>query len=266
VGHETDVTLIDFAADRRAPTPTAAAEMAVPVRAELMLDVTSLARRALACWQRNQEARRAELRAAARALPNAEEVLAVPRQRLDHAAAGLRRGLHANAQIHHVQYSRIAGRLSPHLLRSMVERRRERYTGVAHRLRTGMAANIEGYRTRIVRSRERVGEMAGRAERAVGVILDRRFAQFERAAQLLTAFSYRGVLARGFALVRDTAGQPLRAAAAVTSGMRLDIEFADGRVGAVAGDARVIPATETVPLRRRRRRTTGSDEGQGNLF
>ena len=96
VGHETDITLIDFAADLRAPTPTAAAEMAVPVRAELMVEVAGLARRTMVCWQRSQENRRNELRAAARALPGSSELLAIPRQRLDSAGTSLPRGLKAN--------------------------------------------------------------------------------------------------------------------------------------------------------------------------
>jgi exodeoxyribonuclease VII large subunit len=234
VGHETDVTLIDFVADRRAPTPSAAAEMAVPVRAELMVDVNSFARRALASWQRNQEARRSELRSAARALPAADEVLALPRQRLDHATAGLRRGLRANAHIHRVVFSRVIGRLGAHLLRGNVERQRER-----------------------------VATFAGRAQRAIRNFVVTRRARSERGARLLAALSYRGVLARGFTLVRDGAGLPLRSVAAVAAGMALEIEFADGRVGARVdgGAAAEQPGGKAAKSRPRR-----GGGGQGDLF
>ncbi len=134
VGHETDITLIDFVADRRAPTPTAAAEMAVPVRIELIERVGGLARRSLACWARAHDHRRTELRAAVRALPSGEELLAMPRQRLDAAAERLPRALIANAQAHHAAYSRVAARLNPHTLRTPILRNRERVAGLAGRV------------------------------------------------------------------------------------------------------------------------------------
>jgi len=263
VGHETDVTLIDFAADRRAPTPTAAAEMAVPVRTALLLDLDSLSRRALACWRRNQDTRWADLRSASRALPKADEVLALPRQRLDHAGARLDRALRTNAHVHHVRFSRIAGRLSDRLLNANIERRRDRYAGLSSRLRAGVAANLAVHRSRIGQERERVLVFGQRARRATRQIIAARASRTARGGELLAAFSYRGVLARGFALIRDDKGSPLRTAAAVSAGMSLEIEFSDGRVGARAESGSSVERP-SAPSKARGRR--GGTSGQGDLF
>src|SRR5947208_210970 len=165
VGHETDITLIDFAADKRAPTPTAAAEMAVPVRADLIAELMSKARRALACWQRAQDYRRTELRAAARALPNAEELLAIPRQRLDGCAERLPRGLKANTNAHHRRFSRVSRRLSPQLLRTNVERRRVRLDACTQRLGTALKTYRETQLNRVSRARDRVTALHERSRR-----------------------------------------------------------------------------------------------------
>jgi len=287
VGHETDVTLIDFAADVRAPTPSAAAELAVPVRMELSVRVDGLARRSLACWLRGQEARRTELRAAIRALPTAEELFALPRQRLDHAGTRLPRALIANAQIHHAQFSRVASRLGPQILRARVRRccelvtalgeraqraenvarmrRRERLATANVRLAAGLRANADAHRSRIGRQCERVATLSERARRAVDALLRQRATSVERCGQLLNALSHRGVLARGFALVRDLAGRPLRQAAAVRAGMGLDIEFSDGHVRATA-EGSSAAAEKRAPAAKPRGRRGNGNSNQGSLF
>jgi exodeoxyribonuclease VII large subunit len=289
VGHETDVTLIDFAADRRAPTPTAAAEMAVPVRAELLVEVAGLARRSIACWQRGQESRRSDLRSVLRALPSLTELLAIPRQRLDGATTALPRALRGNTHAHFRRFAQADARLTLRVLRAQVEhaaqrltvtgdrlnhsartlvyRRREQFAGLSVRLKASRLANAQAQRNAVARDRERVHRLTERARRALTTLIERRQSRIDHTGQLLTALSYRSVLTRGFALVRDAGGAPLHAATGIMPGTKLSLEFWDGRIAATTeGD---IPSgTKATPARRTTQTANPADrvENQGKLF
>jgi exodeoxyribonuclease VII large subunit len=202
IGHETDTTLIDHAADYRAPTPTAAAEKAVPVRADLLAELASLGARHRRGLTRTMDDRRIRLRAAARALPKPDDLMALARQRLDLAGGKLSHGLSANLSVHGLRLARATGRLS---LRPITQR--------------------------LADQRRRLADQWSRAARALTQALSRRRDRLAAEAKLFASLNYTSVLARGYAIVRDARGVPLRAAAAVKPGQALEIEWADGRVG-----------------------------------
>ncbi|MCJ2053677.1 exodeoxyribonuclease VII large subunit [Methylobacterium sp. J-070] len=255
VGHETDTTLIDHVSDRRAPTPTGAAEMAVPVRADLIAAVADFAARGIGAVGRRIERDRSDLRALARALPSADTVLAAKRQRLDLAEARLAPALAAGASRHRARLQLLLDRLarrSPDValanararlaridhrplqaLRNDVQRRGEALVQLGRRLVVARDASLERARALQGRRTDRLIALSDRLAQAGARGVERRRDRLEGLAGLLGSLSYRAVLERGYVLVRDAAGMPVRRAADAAAALRLSLQFADGTVAAV---------------------------------
>jgi exodeoxyribonuclease VII large subunit len=232
VGHETDWTLIDHAADWRAPTPTAAAERAVPVRADLTAHVANLTARLTRAQSRLMDERRSRVTAAARALPRPDDVLALARQRFDAAAGRLQLGLRAGTQNARARLERLTGRLSIRPLRNQITQHRD----LLARHRTA-------------------------AKRAIRTQLTRRADRLAATAKLFESLSYKSVLQRGYALVFDTHGQPVKLAAQTTAGQDISIRFQDGETAATITDGGK-PAAKPKP----RVRKISPPGNQGTLF
>jgi exodeoxyribonuclease VII large subunit len=205
VGHETDTTLIDFVSDRRAPTPTAAAELAIPPRADLLADLAHTAARLIGALNRLMQERRLGLSRAERGLPDLPALVGTARQRLDDRAERLRLAL-------------------PNLVRRWAARLTLASSTLAGALRHTLAAR----RDRAIRVLARVSPAPLQAR------LREARARLDGAAGRLESVSPLAVLQRGYALVTDAIGHPLTTAAAIIPGARLGLHFADGEVGATA--------------------------------
>jgi exodeoxyribonuclease VII large subunit len=228
VGHETDTTLIDFAADVRAPTPTAAAEMAVPVRTDLLAQSLDLERRALRAFAKGVEHRRRTLVQVTRILPRSDQLFSTPRQRLDQAGEKLAHVLAQNLRAHRTRFIEASALLIPSRPSRHISLCAERTKGLALRL--------------------------NRAQKTRLATMKRSLDAF---ARVLETVSYRAVLERGFALVRGEDGTVRRRASAISAGERLSIKFADGIADALAQTG-VRPTKSKAS-----KKSTG---GQGDLF
>ncbi|WP_394730308.1 exodeoxyribonuclease VII large subunit [Altererythrobacter sp. GH1-8] len=230
VGHETDTTLADYAADQRAPTPTAAAEMAVPVRADLSATLGDLANRQRRAVYRPVELGRERLEARVRRMPRPEQILQMQTQRLDDLAERLRRGLRDRASQGRERLAGAAARLSPSLLRRSVQDAQRRLA-----------------RARLV---------PALVERP----LMQRKAQLDSLWRLASQFHPEEPLKRGYAIVRDASGTALTRKAMAEKESALSLQFADGMLDVKTGEAPKRPLTP------KPRPKTGTPDAQEDLF
>ncbi len=272
VGHETDTTLIDLAADVRAPTPTAAAELAVPVRAELLATVAGLEERRLRALARSMEQARQRLRDLARALPRPEALTAERGQQLDHLATRHAAALPRFIDGRHRQLGAIAFR--PERLEGLVATKKANLDSVAERLSTRLGRVIERGRDRLAAQRlsparleQRRAEAtrgllqtSERLSRATGAQLAGWRGQLDGLERVRQTVGYRATLKRGFAVVHGPGGVVASRDAAAAEAA-LEIEFADGRLPVAPGN----PPPEA-PSRPAPRRKTARGDPQGSLF
>ncbi len=260
VGHETDTTLIDFVSDKRAPTPTAAAELAVPVRHELMAWLDGASARMSAALSGGLQRRTQRLRDLGRALPRADALVEGPRQRLDVLGDRLGPALIGGVQRRKVHLSDVSGSLRPSTLQRQIRAERQRLDALSARLAPALqrvSANrrdqlasraarfspqmLERERVQAARRFENVVQRLGVAGRGQVDGLRQRLIAMDRLRETL---GYKATLARGYAVVRSAGDQIVTTKAAAAQASGLEIEFSDGRLS-VGGSSK--PTRKAAP-------------------
>jgi len=263
VGHETDTTLIDFASDRRAPTPTAAAEMAVPVRLDLLAEASGKSARlatALGRWLNEQ---RLKVEGLGRGLPDPRSVLGQATQRLDDRTERLKIAFEQYLRRDRQRLDSLGGRIGPQILKAQIDGARQRLADLPQRQRNAVDRVIENLGQRldnlasrigpqmmtaqIETARQRLQDLPQRQRGAIDRLIQTQSHRLEVLSGGLESNyqAWRQPLARGYALVTTAQGQVITAAGAVAPGTELSLEFQDGKVAAVAGGAPRKPTKST---------------------
>ncbi|MSQ86102.1 MAG: exodeoxyribonuclease VII large subunit [Alphaproteobacteria bacterium] len=229
VGHETDWTLIDYAADRRAPTPTAAAELAVPVRIDLVADLQQRAMRLLQSIGRTLSDLKIRLDGLVRGIPRLDAVVAEKEQALDGLVERLKLGPRALLQAKGQDLNVLSAGLNLTRLRRDIERH---------------VLDLKQFHSRLSRASARAFSDASNELAAL--------------AARIESVSPQRVLERGYAMVLGPDG-PITSVKNALAGSKVDVRFADGQVAAQIG---AMGSDSATPHKRK----TPAGGNQGSLF
>ncbi len=229
VGHETDTTLIDYVSDRRAPTPTAAAEMAVPVRSELLAYVDDLDRRVRRGLARSIEEKRERLQGLSRGLRDPQSMIADKTQHLDHLESRLRQSISNTVMLKRQKFTNAEAKLRPAVL----------------------SRGFDQYR-------ERLGNFEGRMNRAMSVHQSRANDRLTATNRMLESLSFKRVLGRGYSIVQDDAGKIISSVKGAKEGQGFTVQFVDGETAATFGKGAAKPEKTKV----KKPATPPTDQGQ----